>query len=117
MDIAFRGQLGECVVVYLDDVTIFWKNREDHISHLKKVFDRCRIYGISLNPKKSVLVVNEGKLLGFIMLAQGQTRGSMLQQRTNKTLTIGPFGNTCEEDEVSPEVEAGVVAGLRCLQP
>jgi hypothetical protein len=41
------------------------------------------------------------------MLAQGQTQGSMLQQRTNKTLTIGPFGNTCEADEVSPEVEAG----------
>jgi hypothetical protein len=51
------------------------------------------------------------------MLAQGQTQGSTLQQRTNKTLTTGPFGNTCEADEVSPEVEAGVVAGLRCLQP
>jgi hypothetical protein len=39
-------------------------------------------------------------------------QGSTLQQRTNKTLTTGPFGNTCEVDEVSPEVEAGVVAGL-----
>jgi hypothetical protein len=29
----------------------------------------------------------------------------------------GPFGNTCEADEVSLEVEAGVVAGLKCLQP
>jgi hypothetical protein len=51
------------------------------------------------------------------MLAQGQTQGSTLQQCTNKTLTIGPFGNTYEEDEVSPEVKAGVVAGLKCLQP
>jgi hypothetical protein len=50
-------------------------------------------------------------------LAQGQTQGSMLQQCTNKTLTTGPFGNTCEADEVSPEVEAGGVAGLKCLQP
>jgi len=39
------------------------------------------------------------------------------QERTNKTLAIGPFGNTCEVDKVSPEVEAGVVAGLQCLQP
>ena len=31
----------------------------------------------------------------------------MLQQRTKKTLTTVPFGNTCEVDEVSPEVEAG----------
>jgi hypothetical protein len=51
------------------------------------------------------------------VLAQGQTQGSTLQQRTNKTLTTGPFGNTCEADEVSPEVEAGGVAGLKCLQP
>jgi hypothetical protein len=38
------------------------------------------------------------------------------QERTNKSLTTGPFGNTCEAHEVSPEVEAGVVAGLKCLQ-
>jgi hypothetical protein len=44
-----------------------------------------------------------------MVLAQGQTQGSMLQQRTNKTLTIGPFSNTGEEDEFSPEVEAGVL--------
>jgi hypothetical protein len=41
----------------------------------------------------------------------------MLQQCTNKTITTNPFNNTCEEDEVSPEVEEGVVAGLKYLQP
>ena len=51
------------------------------------------------------------------LLAQGQTQGSMLQQCTKKTLTIGPFGNTYEADEVSPEVEERVVVGLRYLQP
>jgi hypothetical protein len=51
------------------------------------------------------------------VLAQGQTQGSMLQQRTKKTLTTGPFDNTYEADEVSPEVEVGVVAGLNRLQP
>jgi hypothetical protein len=50
-------------------------------------------------------------------MAQGYTQGSTLQQRTNKTLTIDPFGNTCEADEVSPKVEAGGVAGLKCVQP
>ena len=39
------------------------------------------------------------------------------QERTNKTLTTDPFGNTYEVDEVLPEVEAGVVVGLKCLQP
>jgi hypothetical protein len=47
---------------------------------------------------------------------QEQTQVSMLQQRTNKTLTTGPFSHTYEADEVSPEVEVGVVVGLKCLQ-
>jgi hypothetical protein len=42
---------------------------------------------------------------------------SSLQKCTNKTLTTGHFGNTCEADEVSPEVEEGVVAGLKCIEP
>jgi hypothetical protein len=51
------------------------------------------------------------------MLAQGQTQGSTLQQHTEKTLTTSLLGNTCEADEVSTEVKAGVVAGLKCPQP
>jgi hypothetical protein len=34
MDIAFRGLINKCVVVYLDDVTVYSKNIEDHIQHL-----------------------------------------------------------------------------------
>jgi hypothetical protein len=41
----------------------------------------------------------------------------MLQQCTKKTLTTDPFCNTCEADEVSPEVEAGRVVGLKFKQP
>jgi hypothetical protein len=47
----------------------------------------------------------------------GKTQGSMLQQCTNKTLTTGPFDNTYEAYEVSPEVEAGRVVGLKCIKP
>jgi hypothetical protein len=43
--------------------------------------------------------------------------GFNAQERTNKALTIVPFGNNCEADEVSPEVEAGVVSRLGSLQP
>jgi hypothetical protein len=52
----------------------------------------------------------------MFVLAQGQTQGSTLQERTRKTLTTSPFDNTCEADEVSPEVEAWVVVRIRCLQ-
>ena len=47
----------------------------------------------------------------------GVVPGFNAQEHTNKALTTGPFGNTYRADEVSPEVEAGVVEGLKCLQP
>jgi len=51
-----------------------------------------------------------------VSVGTGVDPGFNAQEHTNKALTTSPFGNTCEADEVSPEVEAGVVARLRCLQ-
>ncbi len=73
MDVAFRGLINQSVVVYLDDVTIYSKKWADHLHHLRQVLERCRKYGISLNPKKSIFVAIEGKLLGFIISASGMT--------------------------------------------
>jgi hypothetical protein len=42
-----------------------------HIYYLKQIFERCRRYGISLNPKKSFFSLQEGKLLGFIVSKEG----------------------------------------------
>jgi hypothetical protein len=58
-------------VVYLDDVIVFSKRKKDHLSHLRVVLERCRKFGISLNPKKSVFAVEQGKLLGFIVYKDG----------------------------------------------
>ena len=71
MDIAFRGLIGYSVVVYLNDVMIFSKKREEHAFHLKQIFERCQKYGISLNPKKCVFTVIKGKLLGHIVSKKG----------------------------------------------
>ena len=66
MDIAFRGLIGRNVVIYLDDITIFSKKRGEHVFHQRRIFERCRKYGIALNPKKCVFAVTEGKLLGHM---------------------------------------------------
>jgi hypothetical protein len=71
MDVDFRGLINKCVVVYLDDVTVYSKNREEHIQHLTQIFERCRKYGISLNPKKTIFGVEEGKLLGHVISQAG----------------------------------------------
>ena len=71
MDIDSNGRIGRSAVVYLDDITIFSKRRGEHAFHLRKIFERYRKYGISLNPKKCVFAVTEGKLLGHIVSKKG----------------------------------------------
>jgi hypothetical protein len=71
MDIAFIGEMNKFVVIYLDDITVFSKFNEEHYQHLKKVFIKCRKFGLSLNTKKSIFVVKEGKLLGHIVSVEG----------------------------------------------
>ena len=71
MDIAFANEKDVFLVVYLDDLTIFSNTDEEHIYHLKILFQRCRKYGISLNPKKSLFSMDEGKLLRHIISNEG----------------------------------------------
>lgn len=87
MDIIFRGQIRQSVVVYLDDVTMFSKKRFDHLRHLNKIFERCRKYGISLNPKKSIFTVSEGNLLGHII----EKSGIKVDQETVRAIMQIPF--------------------------
>ena len=71
MDIAFIGERDTFVVIYLDDLMVFSKTDEEHLIHLKQTFEKCRRYGLSLNPKKSHFAMWEGKLLGHIVSKDG----------------------------------------------
>jgi hypothetical protein len=71
MDISFIGEKEKFVVIYLDDITMFSKSDKEHYHHLKKVFLKCRKFGLSLNPKKSLFAMKEGKLLGHIVSTEG----------------------------------------------
>ena len=53
---------------------------------LRNFFERCRKYGISLNPKKSVFAVTKGKILGFIISKDG------LIIETNRIEAIAKIG-------------------------
>jgi hypothetical protein len=71
MDHAFKYFVGKFMVDYQDDLTVYSKSREIHLRHLRQIFEKCRIYGISLNPKKCLFVVTEGKLLGHVVSKEG----------------------------------------------
>lgn len=71
MDITFADGIDIFIVIYLDDITVFSKTYEEHLLHLRRVFEKCRKYGISLNPKKSLFSLEEGKLTGHIISKEG----------------------------------------------
>ena len=58
-------------MIYLDDIIVFSNFDNQHLDHLRKVFIKCKKFGISLNPKKSLFGLEEGKLLGHIISKDG----------------------------------------------
>jgi ribonuclease HI len=71
MDIAFIGEKDQFVVIYLDDITVFSRYEKEHCCHLRKVFLKCRRFGLSLNPQNSLFAMKEEKLLGHIVSTKG----------------------------------------------
>ena len=71
MDIAFSEEICYFIEIYLDDITVYSKIDEEHLIHLRKVFEKWRKYGLSLNPKKTLFGLQEGKLLGHIIFEEG----------------------------------------------
>ena len=59
MDYAFKELIGKVIEIYQDDLTVFSKERSSHVGYLKQIFERCRNYGISLNPAKLVLGIDQ----------------------------------------------------------
>jgi hypothetical protein len=87
MDIAFIGEKNQFVVIYLDDITVFSRYDKEHHCHLRKVFLKCRRFGLSLNPKKYLFAMKEGKLLGHIVSAEG-VRIDPIRVEAIQTLTL-----------------------------
>ena len=71
MDIAFEGERDRFVVVYLDDIIVFSKSDKEHLTHLRQAISKCRKFGLSLNAKKSMFAMEEGRLLEHIVTSQG----------------------------------------------
>lgn len=67
MNSSFVDPQDRIIVIYLDDLIVFSKKREDHLRDLEKVLKRCGEHGISLNPKKSVFCITKGRFIGHIV--------------------------------------------------
>ena len=71
MDLAFVGLKDKFLLIYLDDLSVYSHIHHEHLQHLRRVFMKCRKFGISLNPKKSQFALSKGKILGHIVSTKG----------------------------------------------
>jgi hypothetical protein len=67
MQITFNDLIGKIIKIYLDDLTVYSRNRQDHFDHLRNIFLCCIKFRISLNPMKTIFGVTQGKILIHIV--------------------------------------------------
>lgn len=65
------GPLNKFVLVYLDDIIVYSANLDEHLQHLKIVFDRLRKANLKMKPSKCKFVVPQVEFLGHIISEQG----------------------------------------------
>ena len=68
---ALQGLVDDFCIVYLDDILIFSKTKEEHDQHLQQICQRLRDAELYAKPSKCQFYQQEIKFLGFIISTQG----------------------------------------------
>ena len=63
----FVHQIGRNVQIYIDDMLVKSRRKDDHLDDLRETFDTFRSYNMKLNPSKCAFGVAAGKFLGFMV--------------------------------------------------
>ena len=71
MTAMFHDMMHKEIEDYVDDIVVKSKKREDHLKTLRKVFDKCQLYKLKMNPLKCAFGVSVGKFLGFLVHNRG----------------------------------------------
>ena len=71
MNHLFASYIGVFMFVYLDDIIIFSDTIEEHIKHVKTVFEILRKERLFLSPNKMQFFAEELKVLGHVIDAKG----------------------------------------------
>ena len=59
--------LNQFIVVYFDDILVYSSSREDHLQHLRKLFQVLTEIELYINPKKCTFLTKEIVFLGFLI--------------------------------------------------
>ena len=67
----FFDLLDDCVIVYLDDILIFSRTKQELLAALNKVFSRLSEFKLVLKKSKCSLFLKSVAFLGYIVSAEG----------------------------------------------
>lgn len=59
------------VFTYVDDIFVASSNFQEHLIHLRNVFEQFKIHNMTVNKEKSKFCIKEVKFLGHTVSAQG----------------------------------------------
>ncbi len=68
---AFKEYLDNFMKIFMDDFMVY-SDMENHLQKLRLCFQKCREYGISLNPDKCAFMVFPRMIFGFIVSKEGK---------------------------------------------
>ena len=71
MNPVFFDLLDDCVIVYLDDILIFSRIKEEHLTAFNKVINHLARFKLVLKESKSALFLKSVMFLGYIVSAEG----------------------------------------------
>ncbi|XP_028556926.1 uncharacterized protein LOC110109044 [Dendrobium catenatum] len=63
--------LGKFCIVYFDDILVYSSDRQQHLQHLKLIFEILKEQRLFVNLPKCELAMSQVKFLGFVISAEG----------------------------------------------
>jgi len=63
--------IGKCLFVYIDDIVVYSTSIEEHLEHLKQVFEIFSKYNFSLNLQKCKIFQESIEVLGHVLTPNG----------------------------------------------
>ena len=75
MDKVLHGYIGKFCCVYQDDIIIYSKTVTEHLHHLRKILQRLREAGLTVNPAKSTFLRASVYFLGHSLSGMGVAAG------------------------------------------
>ena len=71
MNEVLRAFIGRFVVVYFDDILIYSKSLDEHMGHLRAVFEALRAAHLFVNLEKCIFCTDRVSFLGYVVTPQG----------------------------------------------